>query len=120
VLKFPDPLALIEGNLLKLLRPLDRETTPEVRLTIQCNVSSLGTTSAKTTSGDTTSGNATSGNTTSGDTTSGGPKISESFRHFRRQVVITVDDLNDNVRNSLDPFRCYQRDYIKNIYLNER
>ena len=86
LLFFSEPLASIEDNFFKILRPLDREEQSEVRLTVQCNVSWT---------------------VTPGDVTAAlWDRIpAHNFRHFRKHVVIHVQDLNDNV--SLTSF-CFK------------
>jgi hypothetical protein len=72
-IKFPEPSAVIDENVLKLVRPLDRELQSEVRLTVQCNVTRLG------------------------DDVTDERRVPEMVRSFRKQVVIHVEDLNDQV-----------------------
>ena len=72
-IKFPEPSAVIDENVLKLIRPLDRELQSEVRLTVQCNVTRLG------------------------DDVNDERRVPEMVRSFRKQVVIHVEDLNDQV-----------------------
>ena len=69
-----DQVAVIENNVLKLLRPLDREVQNEVRLAVYCNVTR-----------------------TDNDVINGRPQ-QEIVRNFRKQVIIQVEDVNDEVR----------------------
>jgi hypothetical protein len=79
-IKFPEPSAVIDENVLKLVRPLDRELQSEVRLTVQCNVTRLG-----------------DDVTDERRVPEMGNLKSEMVRSFRKQVVIHVEDLNDQV-----------------------
>jgi hypothetical protein len=74
-------LAVIEGNVLKLLRPLDREVQNEVRLDVYCIVT-------RTDDNDVTR---------SDDVINGHPQP-EIIRSFRKAIIIQVEDVNDRVR----------------------
>ena len=76
------------------MQPLDRETHPEVRLTVQCNVT-------RTQPDDVTSIE-NEVKQIEGDEEKFGdrePSRTEVIRHFWKQIIIQVLDVNDQVIN---------------------